>query len=445
MARKPEPQDRYVDNYYSRTLTEAPSYPVLQETAEADVCVIGGGLAGLAVALGLAERGKKPVLLEARRIGWGASGRNGGFVLAGYSAYARALAKRLGKEEARRLYRLSREGMLLVRRRIDTYGIDCAPVAGHLVASWYDTKQAVEEEAAFLRQEFGENVAFWPREKVREICRTDKYFDGQFYPDCFHMNPLAYVHGIAKAIIAKGGRIFECSAALRTADKAEIKIIHTAQGQVRAPQVVYCGSAYFNGLEKKLTRSCLPIRSDVMVTAPIPPEKLAATITKPYAIRDNRWADDYYRVLPDNRILWGGGCALGPAPADLKERMLVGLLKIYPQLTGTRAEIAWSGLMGFTVDKMPVLGRMRDGVWACTNVGGQGLNVTTTCGELVAAAIAEGDETYRLFEPFGHFYSGGPLGPVVAQAVYRSWELKDWLGELWKNRRPPQKTADVRA
>jgi len=426
----------HIDSYYSRTLPDDNEYPGLEGTIEADVCVIGGGLAGLATALGLAERGKKAVVLEARRIGWGASGRNGGFVLAGYSAHEKPLIKKVGKAQAQELYRISKKsGLLLVKERIKKYKIDCSPLDGHLVASWYDTPDEVKAEVDFLRETFNENIEFWPREKLREICRTDKYYDGQFYADCFHMHPLRYALGVARAITAQGGRIFEKSAAVRVGENSDRKIVYTDKGSVKADHIVYCGSAYFNGLEKKLARSCLAIRSDVMVTEPVPAEKLAQAITRPYCIRDTRWADDYYRVLPDNRILWGGGCALGPAPADLKDRMLQGLLRIYPQLEGTKAEVAWSGLMGFTVNKMPCFKKLREGVWACTNVGGQGLNVTTTGGEVIAAAIAEGDETYKLFERFGFEYTGGMLGPVVAQTVYRSWELKDWLGERSKNRR----------
>ena len=424
----------YIDSYYTRTLNEDAVRLVLAETIEAEICIIGGGLAGLATAISLAERGRKPVLLEGNRIGWGASGRNGGFVLSGYSLYARALAKKVGLSRARQLYDLARQAQLLVRKRIDDYNIACDPVHGHLVASWYDTPEDLREEAAFLRDNFGENVEFWPRERVREVCHTDKYYDGKFFPDCFHMHTLNYVRGIARAIEDKGGRIFEHSGALRLEEKPDAKIVHTEKGSVKADHVVFCGSAYFNGLEKVLARSCLAIRSNVMVTEPIPAETLQSAITEPYAIRDNRWADDYYRVLPDNRILWGGGCALAPPPAGLKERMLQGLLKIYPQLEGIKADVAWSGLMGFMVNKMPCFSRLRPGVWACTNVGGQGLNVTSVGGEVIARAIAENDETYRLFEPFGQAWAGGILGPYVAQGIYYCWQARDRLYEFKKER-----------
>lgn len=425
----------YIDSYYTRTLNENAVRPALAGTIDAETCIIGGGLAGLATAISLAERGRQPVLLESRRIGWGASGRNGGFVLSGYSLDPRALVRKVGFSDARRLYDLARRAQRLVRQRIDDYRIACDPVCGHLVASWYDRPEVLREEVVFLRDRFGEAVEFWPRERVREICRTDQYFDGKFFPDCFHMHPLNYARGIARAVEDRGGRIFEHSAALRVEEKSGVKIVHTGKGRVRADHVVFCGSAYFNGLERALARSCLAIRSDVMVTEPIPAERLHSAIAAPYAIRDNRWADDYYRILPDNRLLWGGGCALGPPPADLKERMGRGLLRIYPQLAGIRAELVWSGLMGFTVSKMPCFRRLRPGVWACTNVGGQGLNVTAIGGEIIARAIAENDETYRLFEPFGGGWAGGVLGPYIAQGIYFTWQARDRLHEFTKKRR----------
>ncbi len=434
MEPKSSPPHGYSDTYYSRTLVDQTIYPKLQERITADVCIIGGGLAGLATGLGLAERGKRVAVLESRRIGWGASGRNGGFVLSGYSAHGAQLVKVAGRERARQLFDLSLKAQSLVRARIDQYDIPAHPVAGHLVASWYNAPDKVRAEADFLRDVFGENVEFWPREKVSAVCRTDKYYDGLFYPDAFHMHPLNYVKGVGQAIAALGGALYEESAAVRVLEKPGEIIVYTEDGSVQAGEIVYCGSAYFNALEKRLSRACLSIRSDVMVTEPIDHDLLHSAVTEPYAVRDDRWADNYYRILPDNRILWGGGCALGKAPNDLKERMLADMLKIYPQLRGVKADLAWSGLMGFTTSKMPYFAKLRDGVWACTNIGGQGLNVTTVGGELIAAAIASGDETYRLFDGLHGRYAGGILGPLVAQAVYYSWELGDWLGELFKNR-----------
>lgn len=423
----------HIDSYYTRTQTDAAVRPVLTGTIEADTCVVGGGLAGVAVALGLAERGKSVVLLESNRLGWAASGRNGGFVLSGFAAGEKEIIARTGIDNARTLFRCTQDALKLIKKRIATYKIPCDPVDGHLKCSWFDDPDSIRAKVDFLREHFDEPVEYWPREQVRDTCRTKRYYDGYFNPSNFHMHALNYVTGIARAIESNGGRIFENSAALAVEEGPAGHTVRAAQGAVKCHDIVFCGSAYFNGIEKKLSRACLPVSTYVMVSEPVPTDILIQTITKPYAIRDTRWTDDYYRLLPDNRILWGGRCGLGrTVPADLPRLMTVDLLKIYPQLEGhIKPAVAWAGVMGYTVHKMPHIGRLRPGIWACTNFGGSGLGPTTAGGEIIAAAIAEGDDAWKLFAPFGYNYTGGILGPFVAQAVYHSWGIGDAIREFW--------------
>ncbi len=420
------------DTHYTRTATKSAARSALNADVTTDVCIIGGGLAGLACAIGLAERGLTPVVLEARQLGYGASGRNGGFVLAGYAAAPEEIEKRVGAAQTTRLFDLTRTAQKTIRRRIDSYAIDCYPVDGHLKISWFDDVAGTRRSVEKLNTRLGLNAEFWPREKVRDICRSEKYFDGIFFPDYFHMHPLNYLLGLATALEQKGGHIFENTAATSVTRTASGFQVITKDGKVTCAHVVYCGSAYFNGIEKRLARACLPVSTYVMVTEPIDPAMLSSAIRAPYAIRDSRWADDYYRILPDNSLLWGGRVGLGrTVPKNLGPEMLSDLLKIYPQLGGhVKVRQAWAGVMGYTVHKMPHIGRFEDGAWYCTNFGGNGVGPTTAGGEVIAAAIAQGDETYRLFEPFGFEYTGGVLGPLVAQAVYHSWELHDKIHEF---------------
>lgn len=425
----------YIDSYYSRTLEQSVRFSALEETLEAEVCVIGGGLAGLATALGLAERGRKVVLLEARRVGWGASGRNGGFCLSGFAASPQDMIKKIGLADTRTLFGLTKAAQKLIRKRIKDFDIPCEPVDGSVVASWYDDENALRRKQEFWTRELGEAVEYWPREKTRSHYVTDRYYDALFFPENFHLHPLRYVLGLAAAFTQKGGLLFENSPVVRAAQGGDPKIVHTEKGCVKANEIVFCGSAYFvNRPEKKLAQACLPISTYVMVTEAIPPNVLKSAIRAPYAIRDSRYADDYYRPLPDGRLLWGGRIGIGRDPADLAAEMRRDMVKIYPQFKDVKADIAWSGLMGYTVHRMPLIGQLRPGVWYCTNFGGNGVGPTTAGGEIIAKAIAEGDETYKLFKPFGFEYTGGLLGPLVAQAVYRSWELSDWLGEF-KNKK----------
>jgi gamma-glutamylputrescine oxidase len=422
----------YIDNYYSRTLTENYTRPILQNLVDADVCIIGGGLAGLATALGLLDRGKSVILLEQKSIGWGASGRNGGFVLAGYAASMESIAKKYGQTYAKQIYDLTKDAQKLIKKRIKKYNINCKPVDGHLVASWYKSSLDLKKQQEFFTHVLNEKVEYWPKEKIQELCVTDAYYDGIFFPDFFHMHPLNYLRGLARVIEDKGGKIFENSPAEALVED-DLFIVKTAKGEIRAKDVVFCGSAYFNKLNAKLSRSCLPISTYVMVTDPLQKKDIQESIRAPYAIRDNRWADDYYRLLPDNSILWGGRCGINkePDPSDLKKLMIDDLLKIYPQLEGkVKPKVAWSGLMGYSTHKMPLIGKFKEGLWYCTNFGGNGVGPTTAGGELIASAIANDKDAYKLFDRFGFAYTGGVTGPLVAQMIYRSWELTDKIKEV---------------
>lgn len=424
----------YIDCHYARTLADPFLYPSLEETISADVCVIGGGLAGIACAFGLMERGRTVAVLESSRIGWGASGRNGGFVLGHYALEPNALADKVGLDHARALHGLLKEALPLIRCRIDRLAITCHPVDGELVPSWYDRPGVLEREAQFLQSRFGESVEYWPRETVRGVLDTPCYNDALFFPDNFHFHPLNYLRGLAAEIVRRGGFVFEGSQALRVVETGDGVRVETARGVVKAAKAVYCTSAYGGGLNRALARATLPVRTYVMKTQPLDPDILAKAIRVPYAVRDDRWADSYYRILPDHSILWGGRVGLGKEPPGLGRLMIGDLLRIYPQLEGVRADCAWSGLMGYTAHKMPLIGKFSDSLWYCTNFGGSGLGPTTAGGEVIAAAITGESDRYKLFEPFGFSFTGGPLGPLAAQAVYHGWELGDRI-RAWRYRK----------
>ncbi|MCG8689962.1 MAG: FAD-binding oxidoreductase [Minwuiales bacterium] len=418
----------YVDSYYSRTVNRDRPRPALDGDVEADVCIVGGGMAGLATALGLAERGLKPVLLEAHRLGWGASGRNGGFVSPGFSLGEQSLVAKLGVEDARALYRLSADAHALIRSRIDRFGIDCGPIQdGVVIASWFDDSDAVRREVDFMRETFGTAHEFWPREKVRELYLTDRYHDAVFSPGSFHFHSLNFTLGIADAAEAAGAALYEGSPVIGHRLDGEPKIVRTDRGSVRADHVVFCCSGYIGSTHRRLALATLPVATYVMITEPLG-NRLADAIRAPYAVADDRFAQDYYRPLPDGRILWGGRVsAFREPPARLAEVMRGDMLKVYPQLDGVAIDAAWDGLMGYARHKMPQIGRYRPGLWYCMGFGGRGMCATTMGGELIASAIAEGDERYKLFAPFGLRFAGGPLAPAAAQIAYWWYQTRDAL------------------
>lgn len=424
----------YVDSWYARTLADATAFPTLEGEQEADVCVVGGGLAGLTAARELARSGKRVVVLEAERVGWGASGRNGGFVSPGYAASLSLIALYAGAERAKALYKLSIEGAEMVRTNVDTLGIRdaCKPVHGKIGVMRYPARDALMQRRDQLAGDFGYAVEYMPREAVRAVLHSDKYFDALYDPQAFHFHPLNYARALARDIIAHGGAIFENSAAIGAVLDAPEKRLRTIGGSVRARDVVLAGGGYTTDLVPELRRAYLPIATYVLLTEPAP-EKIAQAVTSPCAISDNRRANDYYRLVDGgNRLLWGGRITTRRAePRDLAALLRKTMISTYPQLSDLRVEIAWSGLMSYARHLMPQIGRLRDGVYYCTAFGGHGLNTTAIGGRVVAEAITGESDRIRLYEPFGLAWNGGPFGTAAVQLTYWTYRAQDW----WKERR----------
>ena len=419
----------YIDTYYADTLGRDKAYPALAGDIEAEVCVVGGGFAGLNTGLSLAERGTSVAVVEARRIGWGGSGRNAGFVAKGYAADEGYLLKKLGKEKAQKIITLTQNARRLIRTRIDNYKIDCGPIIGGVItASWRDNDAELKDYVAESNGNFNTGFEFWPRDKVRESCRTDKYYGAVYSPQDYQFHPLRYVHGIARALSEKGGKIFESSPAVKIEKHGAGWIVRTAAGSVKARHVVLCCSIYIDGLDKKLANASFPVQTYIMVTKPVDEALLEKSINTRCAISDMRFCSDYYRRLDGGRVLWGGRVALWSKPADIAGMMLEDMVKVYPQLKGhAQPEYSWAGLLCYAPHKMPQLGQIEPGYWYATGFGGHGISPTTVAGELVAAAIAEGDSAYKSFEPFGIGYAGGKLGRYVAQLVYLWWRARDYI------------------
>lgn len=423
----------YIDTYYSRTLPDQGLRPVLQGEVDCDVCVVGAGLAGINTAYGLSERGQNNlIVIDEHRIGWGASGRNGGFVAKGYSAGEAELAERLGLESAQRLVALTQQGRQIIRDRITRHQIDCGPLTpGVLTVSWQNRPGVFAAKVEEANRNFSLGLEYWPMEKVRDHCRTERYFDGVFSPQDFQFHSLRYVHGLAQVVEQRGGKIFENSKALALTQEGSFWRVKTPEGSVRARQIVVCCSIYAQGLEPRLERAAFPVQTYVMVTDPLDPVDLAGSINTSHAIYDTRFASDYYRVLPDRRIMWGGRVGLWAPPHNLSALMFRDLLKVYPQLAGkTRPQMAWSGLLCYAPHKMPQIGELAPGYWYNMGFGGHGLVPTTVGGEVVAAALTGTDQNYKLFAPFGLSYAGGRLGRYVAQLVYWGWRGRDILEGL---------------
>lgn len=418
---------RYIDSYYSRTVTAHEPRSPLTGDLEAEVCVVGGGLAGLSTALGLAQRGIDTVLVEGRRVGWGASGRNGGFVSPGFSLSTRQIVKDLGRQQAREMYDLSRDAVDLIRRRIAQWELPGVPVVdGRMKVLRYRAPGALESDRDFMAEVFGVESEVWPRERLREALRSERYHHALFSAGGFHFHPLNYALGIAAAAERAGVRIFEDSPAKWLDLEGSEKRVETRSGSVRARQVVIACGGYIDGLHPLLSGATLPVATYIVTTKPLG-ARAEEAIRVPYAISDTRLAGNYFRLVEGGRILWGGDItARTREPRQLANQMIEDLVSVFPQLAGVQAEDAWMGLMGYPVHKMPQLGQQAPGVWHCMGYGGHGMAATTMGGELIASAIAEGDDRYKLFARYGLQWTGGRLiGAVAAQMTYWYYQLLD--------------------
>lgn len=429
----------YPQSYYAATKSEAPERSSLSRAVEADVCVIGGGLAGLTTALELQRRGQETVLLEANRIGWGASGRNGGFVSAGYSEGLSAIIAKSGLEDAQALYRLSREGAAYVRQRTAAWpDADINPVEGRLSVLRTDDSARLMATRDRLEKDFEHATVYWPTERVRDALHTERYFQGLQDPDGFHIHPLNYTLALAREAEQAGVTIYAGTRALALERKGGRHLVRCAGGQVSAGTLVFCTSGYEQRLFRPLTRALLPIATYMIASRTLNEEE-QQTISVPYAISDERRAGDYYRLYR-GRLLWGGRITTRrEEPKALGQMLKQDVTSVYPSLGRLQLAYAWSGLMGYARHKMPLIGPCgadvggdgppRDGFWMATGFGGHGLNTTAMAGELIARAIVEKDDRWKLFRPYPLQPVGGALGQAAVQLTYWAMQLLDLLDE----------------
>jgi len=418
--------------YYAASAGPAPARQALRGRVDAQVCVVGGGFAGLATAIGLIERGVRDVvLLEGETVGHGASGRNGGFVFGGFSLDNAQLLADQGPEGARAMYGLTRDAVRTIRRRIAQYEIACEAIEGGVVlANWFTDDDILRRKQEFMAREFDVHWQLLSHDELGAYTRSQRYAGGLLEPDAFHFHPLKYARGLAAAIEREGGRLHEQSRVTRIvpprAPDGEHQV-HVDGGVVHARHVVVCGGGYLRGLSAPLERAMLPIATYVMATEPLG-DALARSIPGRAAIYDTRFSFDYYRALPDTRILWGGRISIldrgaGPIARLLKRDML----KVYPELRDAKVEYAWGGLMSYARHQMPQIGRLPDGAWHALGFGGHGVGPTTAAGELIADAIAAGAPIPAGFAHYGLPRVWGPAGMLAAQMTYNWAEFKDWI------------------
>ncbi|HTB36307.1 MAG TPA: FAD-binding oxidoreductase [Reyranella sp.] len=420
----------YPASWYAATRDSSPDRASLSGRIEADAAVVGGGFAGLHTARLLAMRGRKVALVERRRIGWGASGRNGGFVSAGFAARSGALIDKLGVDHARNLYAQSQRGVAIVRTAMDELDRpDIRMGSGKLTVSRTDQGAGFADRTRALAERLGASFEPWETDRVRAVIATPRYHQAIHDPQSFHLHPLNFALALAHDIERRGGKLYERSDASGLQRQGAVWRLRTAGGEITARHVVLAGNADLGRVHRRIADAVLPVATYVAVTAKIGP-RLAEFIRWPGAISDTRRAGDYYRIVDGDRLLWGGRITTDTRePTRLREMMRRDICAVYPGLGEVRIEYAWPGIMGYAPHMMPQVGKIEPGLWVCSAFGGHGVAQTAAGADALAAAIAGEDDRYKLFQPFGTGWAGGPLGRIATQLVYWKLQASDWWDE----------------
>jgi gamma-glutamylputrescine oxidase len=416
-------------SYYAIDDAGAPRAALLGEVT-ADVAVMGGGIAGCATALHLAQRGYRVVLLEGRTIGYGASGRSGGQTIFGLAVSQQRLQREVGHDDAHRLFDLSIEALDLTQSLIRDHAIACDYQANHLHVAV--KPRHVEELAQWqreLRDDYGYQTAkFLDREQLQEHVRSPRYLAGLLDTRSGHLQPLKYTQGLARAAENAGAVIYENSAVLRYEDGPRV-LVRTAQGSVRCAHLVLCGNAYIGAVAPALARRILGVGTYIIATEPLAEERVRNLLPSNAAVADINWILDYFRASADHRLLFGGRVSYSAVqPPRLPESMRQRMVRVFPSLKDVKVARAWGGYLDITMSRAPNFGKLAANVYYLQGFSGHGISLAGLAGKLAAEAIAGTAERFDVFARIPHRdFPGGRLfsrpSLMFAMLYYRLRDL----------------------
>jgi gamma-glutamylputrescine oxidase len=423
-------QQEHTDSYYAATVNEVTDYPVLGGSISVDTCVVGAGFTGVATALTLAERGFSVALVEANRIGWGASGRNGGQLINGISGLAKIQNKH-GDGIADMLWDLRWRGNDIIHERVAKYGIKCDLKNGFIETALKPRHLSDLEEYAALMERHNHPFPYelWDREKTRKMLGTDAFLGGFVSYRDGHLHPLNLCIGEARAAHQLGVQIFEQSPVTRIEHGAR-PTVKTAKGQISADSVVLAGNAYHRLEPKHLSNLTFPAGSYIVGTEPLADDLVAEINPLDLAVCDLNEVVEYYRLSADKRMLYGGRCNYsGREPASIKAAIVPRMLEVYPQLKNVRIDYEWGGTIGIVLNRIPALGRISQNVYYCQGYSGHGVNATHILGEITADAVGGTMEKFDLFADMKHFRIPGSqwVGNQIIALGMLYFRLKDRL------------------
>ena len=420
----------YPPSWYAASATPLPEQPALQGQMDADVCILGAGYTGLTAALELAEAGYRVVVLEAERIGWGASGRNGGQAIVGFGCEQDTLEALVGADDARRLFDLSREGMALLHARIRKHDIDCDWRDGHAsVPIKPRQERMLRTWQAHMAERYDYPMEWWDREQLRGQLASDRYLGAVFDPHSGHLHPLEYALGLARAALDAGVLIFEHSRVTELV-RSNKPILKTAQGEVRCDHAILAGNAWLRGVAPELESRIMPVGTYIGATAPLGEQRARELIRNDMAVADVNWALDYFRLSRDHRLLFGGRASYSSLPPpNLRGTMTRRMRRVFPQLTDTEIEYVWGGYVDISLNRAPHWGRLTPNIWFAQGFSGHGVAATGLAGKLIAEAVRGQSERLDLFSRIEHrpFPGGRALRTPLLVAAMAWYKLRDAL------------------
>src|ERR1700742_4377010 len=384
---------------------------------DVDICVVGAGLAGLTVALESARLGASVAVLEGRHVGWNASGNQLGTVMPGYGLPISELIERIGFEDTRELWALSKEGAEFVRATATEEQMPGIALSeGALEVSNVDVGDRLISQLQMLSEDFETEAEVWQIERVRSELKTDRYFHGVYYPRAFQIDGRKYVHGLAAMARRAGARIFEDTPVVSVDSSGIRKRIVTPSARLRASHIVLAGNVHLGAPLRRLSETLLPVWRYAAVTAPLG-ERLTEAMTFQGSVADSDGVD-HFRIVDGDRLMWASPETTWAArPQRFAGAIARRIQTVFPALGWVEIAETFGGAVGLTVHGMPQIGQLRRGLWVASGFGRQGMATSALSGQLIARSILWGDDRWRLFSPFELVWAGGPTGRLAGQVV----------------------------